>query len=154
MSISKELFNSRAQRGFTLVELIAVLVIAGILAGVAATRMVSSKSFQLQAGRDFLISALFVAQQKAMTQTRPVQLRLAGSQIDIRLDANNDGAFSANESLQLAGQSYPVTLPGNVSATSHNIVYDSLGHTPATGITLSNNSRTVVVNVSATGFAW
>lgn len=154
MRICKVLSQSRAQRGFTLVELIAVLVIAGILAGVTASRIASSRSFQLQAGRDFLISALFVAQQKAMTQTSPVQLSIAGKQLDIRVDDNNDGIFSASESLQNAGQNYPVELPGNISASSHNLVYNGLGHTLATGISLSNTSSTVTVNISATGFAW
>lgn len=141
------------QSGFSLVELVAVMVIVGIVAAVGSSRIASQQGFQLQGGRDVMVSALFVAQQKAMSQTAPVQLTTAGSQVDIRLDSNGDGSFSAAESINIAGQQYPITLPGNVSASSSTIQYDRLGRTAATSMTVSSASASVVIQISATGFA-
>lgn len=141
------------QSGFSLVELVAVMVIVGIVAAVGSSRIASQQGFQLQGGRDVLVSALFVAQQKAMSQTAPVQLTTAGSRVDIRLDTNGDGSFGAAESIHIAGQQYPITLPGSVSVSSHSIQYDRLGRTAATTMIVSGASTSIAVQISATGFA-
>lgn len=142
------------QSGFSLVELVAVMVIVGIVATVGSSRIASQQGFQLQGGRDVLVSALFIAQQKAMSQTAPVQLTTAGAQVDVRVDANRDGNFTAAESISIVGQQYPITLPGNVVASSSTIQYDRLGRTAATTINVSSASASVAIRISPTGFAY
>ncbi len=142
------------QSGFSLVELVAVMVIVGIVAAVGSSRIVSQQGFQLQGGRDVLVSALFIAQQKAMSQAAPVRLTTAGSQVDIRVDANRDGNFTAAESISIAGQQYPITLPGNVTVSNGTIHYDRLGRTAATTLNVSSASSSVVIRISPTGLAY
>lgn len=140
--------------GFSLVELIAVLVIVGILAAVVSSRVIPHTTLQIQAGRDLLVAALFSAQQKAMAQLAPVRLITSGNTIDIRMDANGDGNFASSESIHFAGTRYPLSLPGGVSLSAHQLNYSHLGHTSATSIQISKKSTTINVTVTGTGYAY
>lgn len=62
----------RALEGFTLIELIMVIVITGTLAVVALPRMVDTSSWRLRAFSDQLQSQMHTAQRLALTQRRPV----------------------------------------------------------------------------------
>jgi len=130
------------------------MVIIGILAAVTSSRLTPHTTLQLQAGRDLLVSALFSAQQKAMSQMGPVRLFTSGNTIDIRLDANGDGNFASNESIRVAGTQYPLSLTGGVSLSTRQLDYTSLGHTTATSIQVSKKSTAVTVTVSGTGYAY
>lgn len=143
-----------SHRGFSLVELITVLVIAGVLAGVVGSRLMPSALLQLQAGRDQLISALSVAQQKAMAQGSSVLLMTSGNTIDIRVDTDGDGNFSSGESISYAGTRYPLTIAGGVTLSSGTITYDRRGYAAPTTIAVSKNSHTVNVTVTGTGYAY
>lgn len=142
------------QQGFTLVELITVLVIVGVLASVAASRMGPQATLQLQAGRDMVVSALFVAQQTAMAQSQPVRVIAGDGRIDIRVDRNGDGVFSANESLSFAGTFYPRNLPGNLQISVSSIDYNRLGHATPAQLTLSQGGASVNVTVSEAGYVY
>lgn len=131
-----------------------MLIIAGVLAGVLASRTISQTVFQLQAGRDALISALFIAQHRAMAQEQGIQLRTSAAAIDIRQDSNNNGAFEASESIRLAGSSYPASLPIGVSLAVNQLTFDRLGRTHAVLLTLSKGSESITVTVSGTGYAY
>ncbi|SCX84918.1 GspH/FimT family pseudopilin [Thiohalorhabdus denitrificans] len=64
----------RNQRGFTLVEMAAVLVVLGVLAAVLLPRMPGVGGFQVRAGGDRLVSGLRYAQQQAMSRARYVRV--------------------------------------------------------------------------------
>lgn len=109
---------------------------------------------QLQASRDQLIAAFFVAQQKAMSQDKPVQLTTSGNQIDIRVDKNEDGVFSASESVTLAAQTYPIGIGNGIVLSTTAFVFDRLGHTNSGTVSLTKDENSATVSVSGTGYAY
>ncbi len=140
-------------RGFTLVELVSVLVLVGIIGTTVTLSVLPNKTFQLQASRDQVVAAFFSAQQRAMAQTNAVRLSIsASSDIDIREDSDGDGIFSDETSARLGGVQYPLELPPNQSLTAANFDFDRLGKTSATNLTLSQNGSSVTISVTSTGF--
>ena len=73
--------------GFTLIELIAVLVIAGILATFAAGRFFQRDTFDARAFADQAIDLLRYGQKLAVAQNRPVYVRLDGQSVALCFDA-------------------------------------------------------------------
>lgn len=142
------------EQGFTLVELITIMVIMGVLSASLASRLMPQSTLQLQAGRDQLVSALFLAQQKAMSQTKAVRLICIGAEVDIRMDSDGDAIFSSSESIRVGGLQYPIALAGGITLSNASLDYNRLGHTTAGSITLSKNSVSVDVTVSGTGYAY
>ena len=61
--------NKKLQRGFTLIEVIAVLVIIGVVAAVVVSRMMSPSSFGVVSEADILKGHLRYAQYRAMSHT-------------------------------------------------------------------------------------
>lgn len=66
-------------QGFTLVELITIMIVISILATVAAVRYSERESFDARAFADQTANALRFAQKLAIAQNRPVYVRLNGS---------------------------------------------------------------------------
>ncbi len=137
-----------------MIELVAVLIIIGLLAATATSTLIPSTSFQLQASRDQIVTAFFSAQQKAMTQLDPVAVFTSANQIDIRQDSNNDGTFTASESVTVGGVTYPVALLANQTLTGATFQFDRLGYTTPGSVTLSQNGANVAINVTATGYSY
>lgn len=137
---------SRA-RGFSLIELITVMILVGILSITLFTRMGAVGTAAIQSGRDDLIAALFFAQQTAMM--RP----------NITLVITNN-SISVNESgAPIIGTHYPLEMPKGVALSpTGTLGYDKLGRTTATTITLtgSGNSSGVSasIRVEASGYAF
>lgn len=77
-------------RGFTLVELVIVIVIAGVLAGYGGARFVSSRSFDAAIARDKVVSFFSNAQLSA----------LGKNSIDVYVESS---ASSASFSLRVNG---------------------------------------------------
>lgn len=142
------------QRGFSLVELITVMVIVGVLAASVGSRLVSNSSLQLQAARDQLIAAIFIAQQKAMAQTGQVQLTVSGATVDVRVDSNGDGNYAQAESISYGGTRFPLTISGGVTFSSQALLFDRIGHTAPTSINATKNSQTVAVTITGSGYAY
>ena len=134
----------KIQKGFTLIELIAVIIIISIMSVTLLSRMNSISSANLQAGRDDLITALFFAQQSAMARSN-IQLILTS------------GAVSVTENgtpLIVHNKGYPLSFPSGVTSTAATLTYDKLGRTTATNITLSGaGGSSAVVRVEASGYA-
>ena len=137
--------NPKVQKGFTLVELIAVLTLVGILGTVAVSSTIPSTSAQLQASRDSLITAFYIAQQKAMIQSQLIELEVTGAGVDIR---------QAGTSLTIGGTDYPISWLANQRATPATFRFDRLGKTTPGSVTLSQNDASVTLTVSATGYVY
>ena len=92
--------RGRLQRGFTLVELIAVLVVGGVLAAVAAPRFFQQDTFDARSFADQNIGMLRYGQKLAIAQNRPVFVQLNGSRIALCF---NTACDAANRVLPPAG---------------------------------------------------
>lgn len=75
------------QLGFTLVELITVMVVVGILGAVAAPRFLTRSGFDARAYSDQVRSLLRFGQKIAIAQNRPVFVRLDGTSVALCYDS-------------------------------------------------------------------
>lgn len=135
--------------GFTLLELIVVMVIVGILAATAMSRYGNKSSFSLKTEQEQLIAALFQAQQLAMSG-RPTQFAILSTNSFSVRDATN----SANH-YSVASITYPQQLTAGVSFNPATLVrtYSALGATSPATITLSADGDSVAVCLEASGYA-
>lgn len=111
-------------------------------------------TLQLQAGRDDIVAAFYVAQQRAMAQTQAIEFssNSSANSIDIRQDSNGDGNFSESESILASGTQYPLSLPSGVQVSNSTFNFDRLGRTTAATINLISASESISISVSVNGY--
>jgi len=143
------------QRGFTLIELIMVMVMVGILAVFVAPRLFDANVFKSRGFADQVQATLRYAQKEAIAQHRNVCVAMTASAISLKI-ASLDGAASAcDTNLVLPGQSTNIISAPSASitlspATSFN--FDALGSTTAQQIfTVSGATNNIVVEAQ-TGY--
>lgn len=143
-------------RGFTLIELIAVMVLVGILSIALFSRMGSTGTAAIQSGRDDLIAALFFAQQQAMMRSNTAPGNNVA--ISLVLTTNTISVNENNTPIRVTSQYYPLTLPAGVTLVPATLNYDKLGRTTATTITLTGSGNSsgasAAVRVEASGYAY
>ena len=147
------MFNSPTQiyliksKGFTLVELIVVILIVGILSISVAPRFFGVSSYEDRKASDELRSALRHTQQLAMNRGGNVQLLLTATNFTVQL---TDGTSLRSPDGRMP---YVKTFPTNVtvSPTPSTITYNTLGK-PNAGLTITVGSQTVTVEPE-TGYA-
>lgn len=136
------------QRGFSLIELITVMILIGIISVMLFSRMGSVGTAAVQSSRDDLIAALFFAQQQAMMRNRITLVTTSNS-----VSVNEDGTPIA-----VSSNYYPLAMPAGVSLTAVTLSYDKLGRTTPTTITVSGSGNSAGVSASirveATGYAF
>jgi MSHA pilin protein MshC len=95
--------GARSQTGFTLVEMVVVMLLIGVLAGVGAMRFASTESFAARGAADRLAAALRSAQTEAMARRTAVHVTMGASPVALTLCLD-------------AGCTQPLAPPGNGSA--------------------------------------
>lgn len=146
----------RRARGFTLIELIMVLVMMGILAAYAAPRIFNRADFDANGMHNMTMAYLRYAQKTAIAQRRTVCVTFAADGMALRI-ANAAGATDCTAGAALNGPDGNAALAGpvNYTATPANIAFDALGQplngvAPNVGAVLPAAVQIVVVGAGRT----
>jgi MSHA pilin protein MshC len=142
-----------AQRGFTIAELVIVMVIVGVLSTVALPRLFDQSEFAARGGRDLLASDLRYAQKSAIALRRNVCVDVTGSAVSATIAAapGSDQPCSAGTALvhPANGLSFadPANaLPGGAAVTaSASVIFDAVGRPLGAPATPLAGAMTIVV---------
>ena len=135
--------------GFTLVELISVIVIVSIFFIIIALRFPNSNT-QMMLVKGQILSSLRHARQIALSRARTdssVSLVLSSDVIDLREGSN---------SVIFPDDAYPIALPAGITLEQGEGTYtfDRLGNTSANTIRLSDGENFVDIVLSKGGYAY
>ncbi|MDK9703316.1 MAG: GspH/FimT family pseudopilin [Sulfuritalea sp.] len=147
----------RCQPGFTLIELVTVLMITGILAFVVLPRFDLLRGFDEVGYRDKVKATLEYARKSAVAMRRQVRVTIAGSGLTVEFQKQTPEleGTAAWSPLNLPGSgTHSFAAPADVSLTpaAATIVFDALGRPDAgKSFTLSGGAGTIVVEAE-TGY--
>lgn len=135
--------------GFTIVELIAVLVIAGIVAAISAPRFVGVDAFEARGSYGTLVSALRYAQKTAVAQRRIVYANVNTASRTVCLGYTSSCSSAVIDPATQAA--YSKTLSNNVTITASTtpIGFDGLGR-PVPNVTATFTIQNAVVPSEST----
>lgn len=112
-SLSRNGFRHRAPHGFSLVELVVIMVLVGILAFVALPRFDLLWGFDEIGHRDQVRATLEYARKSAVAQRRHVQITTAANTMTVSMSSiDPDTITAASWPIAFAR---PLTLPGSSS---------------------------------------
>ena len=141
-------------RGFTLVELIMVIVITGILAAVVGPRFFDRRVFDERLFFEESLSAVRYAQKLAVASGCSINTQVSSSGYALSY-ATACGAIAANSAVaNPSGGAYAAGNSHNVSVSpALNVTFDSLGAASgaANSASFASGTFTLTVNL-ATGF--
>ncbi|MHB8471489.1 MAG: GspH/FimT family pseudopilin [Gammaproteobacteria bacterium] len=146
--------------GFTLIELIIVIVITGILASVAAPRFFERTAFDERGYYEDTLAALRYAQKLAVASGCEVQVTITATSYTLNQHATNctTGPFTRDVfNPGNPGAPYSKTAPASLRMTpAQTFIFNGLGKSNApASITLSGSADTRTINVVAeTGFVY
>ncbi|MDP1645865.1 MAG: prepilin-type N-terminal cleavage/methylation domain-containing protein [Thiobacillus sp.] len=146
--------NRGASRGFTLVELVLVLTIAGVLATVAVPRMVDRSAFQTHGGAAEVRTALRYAQKLAMAKNREVCVTTTANNLTLTFEPTIASVCGVAAVIRPGGDpvsepTFRVVLPASITlAPVAQFRFDGQGR-PSTPISLTvvGGSSSVQVTV-------
>jgi MSHA pilin protein MshC len=132
---SLELLRQR-QNGYTIVEVVLVIVILAILGSVAGPRFFDQATFDERAYYDELVASLRYAQKVAVASGCRVRVDITGTSYSLTQQSPQAGHCDATDSsfpvpvLLSTGEVMSGSAPTGISATpATTLVYDALGRT-------------------------
>ena len=145
--------TKRSSHGFTLVELIMVIVILGILSAVAVPRFFNQQNFQARGFFDQTQAALRYAQKTAISQHTPVHVNVTASSLSLSYsNATQCAATTTMVRHPSSGKDYVQSAPSDVTfAAVAQLCFDSLGRPYALNNTFPTSSLTAALTLGVTG---
>ncbi len=143
-------YQNGRQHGFTLVELILVILILGIISINVGSRFFTTSSFADRKVADELVEAIRYAQHLAMSRGGGIRIVTTSTSYTVE---QTDGSAIANPD---RSGSYSVTIPASSSLTATTISFNGLGQpTPIAGDTIAVSSGTpfTITIEGETGYA-
>jgi MSHA pilin protein MshC len=150
----------RAAAGFTVVEVVAVLAITAIIAGVVAPRMWGNSEFDERFFFDDAISALRYSKKLAIATGCRAQIDISGGSYTVNLQNSCSGSTYTQAVVHpgTGAATYSNSAPSGVTFTStvSPLIFDPLGRAlndsgSVTNATVTVGSRTISV-VGESGF--
>ena len=139
------------ERGFTLIELIMVIVILGVLA-VFATPMLRTDDFKARGFHDETLSLLRYAQKTAVAQRRTVCVNLNPTGVTMTIFATNPSSGTCAAATVLSPLNTPRGGTG-LSGTPSAFQFTPLGSTDqSTAVTMTITNSTAITVEAATGY--
>lgn len=133
--------------GFTMIEIIAVLVILGIIAAVAVARIGSTLDYKVTVEKDIIKTHLRYVQLRALSDDKTWGMSFAGSAYTALRNGNVAPYNLPNES------SPTHTLPDGITVTGSTVTFDEWGSPGSSNIdlTMSAGGGTITITKN-TGF--
>ncbi len=147
-----------SNRGFTLIELIIVIIILGILAGTVAPKMFDSKGFTEFSYRSDIIAKLRLIQTKAMQQTNGVYCHRVlitatklGAPDDCDYTPNFTGTWQSSATGIVINTNDAVTFSSNIP--DNHFEFDSFGRPNCNPCTITiNGAQSISVAIESEGY--
>ena len=146
-----------AARGYTLIELVLVIVIIGVLATVSGAHFFDQPTFSQRGFADELASALRFAQKQAGETDCPTELILTSSTYALRQQAASGNTCNLNDTawstpvLASDGSTVQGTAPNGVTASpAGTFVFNGAGVLTSSGTTITVGTHSITI-VAATG---
>lgn len=148
--------SSVKQPGFTLIELIVVMMIIGILAVAVLPRLLDRSAFEERGFHDETLSILRYAQKTAVAQRRLVCASFTATQVTLRMSTNFGGACDLNVRGPSGSSPYQVTARGAVqfSAVPAALAFNPNGSTSAAASIQVSGASSVITVVRETGYVY
>ncbi len=149
MTVVEGILSKYSANGFSLIELVAVIVIVGVLAITISVRY-SNNNIQLIHSQSDVMAALRHARQialaRAESDTQVVVIALPNS-IDLQENA---------ASIRFSGTQYPLIFPSGITLTQGRgrFVFDRLGSTRSDIIQLTDGNSTQQITVAGSGYVY
>jgi MSHA pilin protein MshC len=151
------------QTGFTMVELVIVIVIMGILAGVAAPRFFERNAFDERGYYEDTLAALRFAQKLAVATGCQIQFTTTASDYTVKKGTAcvrgtfTGAAFTSNVfNPGNPGNTYTKTAPAGLTLSATTLKFNGLGQasgSPTITLTGTTGTRSITV-VAETGFVY
>jgi MSHA pilin protein MshC len=123
------------QKGFTLVELVVIIVVLGTLSAVAIPKFFDQQDYKERLFKDDLVSALRYAQKRAVASGENVKVSMTSSGFTLSYD-DGTSVPHPNGELQYTQSSYGV--PSNITMQVSTITFDALGRLDPSDVDLTD----------------
>ncbi len=148
------LFTRHSLSGFTMVELVSVIVIAGILAAIAGPRFFTASTYAARGYADAAAGFLRYAQKLAIARHTSVTVQIAGDGLSLCASASNPCADTHPWPGPQGDTPYRVDVPSGVTlaGSAASVGFDDQGRSGGVTLTITGDTTRTLTVEAETGY--